>query len=87
MQLNVSRTSLSYGLINRNRELKDGTFGYDENGELVFRQGPFTFDPEAYDVFQAEREVMESHKVFHLSLERTYLAQDHRNRVAAHASL
>jgi hypothetical protein len=61
-------------------------FGYDENGELAFRQGPFTFDPEAYQQFNEEREFMVQGKIFHLSLERSYLPQNHRNRVAVHAS-
>lgn len=61
-------------------------FGYDENGELAFRQGPFTFDPEAYQMFEEEKALMVQCKVFHLSLERTYLPQGHRHRVATFAS-
>ena len=55
-------------------------FGYDEDGNLAFRQGPFTFDFEAIAMFNDEKAQMAQHKVFHLSLEKTYLAADHRHR-------
>jgi hypothetical protein len=56
-------------------------FGYDENGELAFRQGPFTFDHEAIEMFEKEKADMRHNKIFHLSLEKTYLEQSHRMRV------
>jgi hypothetical protein len=56
-------------------------FAYDENGDLVMRQGPFTYDFEAVAMFEAERKEMAQNKVFHLSLEKTYLAQNHRARI------
>ena len=58
-------------------------FGYDENGELFFRRGPFTFDTEAYTAFAEEKDFMVKGGIFHLSLERTYLPQNHRTRIAA----
>jgi hypothetical protein len=61
-------------------------FGYDENGELAFRQGPFSFDTEAHAMFEEERRAMVQHKVYHLSLEKTYLPQGHRHRVCVWAS-
>lgn len=56
-------------------------FGYDENGELAFRQGPFTFDIEAIEMFEKEKAFMVAGGIFHLSLEKTYLPQNHRDRV------
>ena len=56
-------------------------FGYDENGDLAFRQGPFTYDDEAIAMFEEEKARMTQSATFHLSLEKTYLAQDHRLRV------
>ena len=56
-------------------------FGYDENGKLAFRQGPFTFDIEAIEMFEAEKAEMVQNKIFHLSLEKTYLAQSDSRRV------
>jgi hypothetical protein len=56
-------------------------FGYDENGELAFRQGPFTFDIDAIKVFYAEKDFMVEGGIFHLSLEKTYLAVNHKERV------
>ena len=56
-------------------------FGYDENGELAFRQGPFTFTLEAIEMFEKEKADMRHNKIFHLSLENTHLEQSHRMRV------
>ena len=61
-------------------------FGYDENGNLAFRQGPFTFDIEAIEMFNSEKALMRDGGIFHLSLEKTYLDQSHRERVYIHAS-
>ncbi len=60
-------------------------FGYDEDGKLAFRQGPFSFDIEAIAMFNEEKAQMVQNKVFHLSLEKTYLAADHRMRIAMSA--
>lgn len=61
-------------------------FGYDENGNLAFRQGPFTFDIEAIKMFNEEQAFMIEGGVFHLSLEKTYLAANHKERVYLHVS-
>lgn len=55
-------------------------FGYDEDGKLAFRQGPFSFDAEAIAMFEEEKAEMVHNKIFHLSLEKTYLPQSHRMR-------
>jgi len=56
-------------------------FGYDENGSLAFRQGPFTFDIDAINMFNEEKAFMVQGGIFHLSLEKTYLAANHKQRI------
>lgn len=52
---------------------------YDENGELVMRQGPFTIISEAIAMFEQEKKEAIHNKVFALELAVEGTKPEHRN--------